>query len=57
MAVAYVQFHWKLELGSHLLPAINKGELALVYSLLFLFIACRGSGAASVDARAGRRSG
>ncbi len=49
MAVAYVQFHWKLALGAQLLPAVNKGELALLYALLFLFIACRGGGSASVD--------
>ena len=42
MAVAYCQFHWKLQLGSQLFPAINKGELALLYSFVFLFIACRG---------------
>jgi len=28
MAVAYAQFHWKLQLGSALLPPIDKGELA-----------------------------
>ncbi|MEN9581300.1 MAG: hypothetical protein RJA70_4309 [Pseudomonadota bacterium] len=50
MAVAYTQFHWKLQLGEQLLPAINKGELALVYALLFLFVACKGSGAFSIDA-------
>lgn len=49
MAVAYVQFHWKLDFGRSFFPAINKGELALLYSFLFLFIACRGAGAWSVD--------
>ena len=44
MAVAYVQFHWKLALGPMFFPAINKGELALLYSFLFLYIACRGGG-------------
>jgi putative oxidoreductase len=44
MAVAYTQFHWKMELGSKLFPAVNEGELALVYAFLFLFIACRGPG-------------
>lgn len=43
MAVAYIQFHWKLQLDSNFFPAINKGELALVYSFLFLYIACRGA--------------
>ncbi len=42
MAVAYFQFHWKFQLGPHFFPTINKGELAALYSLLFLFIACRG---------------
>lgn len=51
MAVAYTQFHWKLQLGEQLLPAINKGELALVYAFLFLFIACSGGGRYSLDAR------
>ena len=42
MAVAYVQFHWKVQLGPNLLPAINKGELAVLYCWVFLYIACRG---------------
>src|SRR4051812_25599816 len=32
MAVAYVQFHWKLAVGEQLFPAMNKGELALLYA-------------------------
>lgn len=42
MAVAYIQFHWRLQLGSGFLPAVNQGETALVYCFLFLYIACRG---------------
>ena len=42
MAVAYIQFHWKFQIGSALLPTINKGELALLYCFVFLLIACRG---------------
>ncbi len=42
MAVAYIQFHWKLQFGPNIFPAINKGELALLYCFVFLFIACRG---------------
>ena len=49
MAVAYVQFHWKLEFGEKFFPLINKGELALVYSFLFLYLAARGGGRFSVD--------
>ena len=51
MAVAYIQFHWKLKFGSAFFPAVNQGELALVYCFLFLFIACRGAGPHSVDAK------
>ena len=57
MAVAYVQFHWKLAFGSAFFPTVNKGELALVYAFLFLFIACRGAGVASIDAMRGGSSG
>ena len=47
MAVAYVQFHW---LRNHeFFPILNEGELALVYAFLFLYVACRGPGLASVD--------
>jgi putative oxidoreductase len=42
MAVAYFQFHWKFQMGPNLFPAINKGELAALYSFVFLCIACRG---------------
>lgn len=44
MAVAYTQFHWKLAFDQNALPGINKGELALIYAFLFLYIACRGNG-------------
>ncbi len=49
MAVAYVQFHWRFDLGVKLLPAANQGEPALLYALLFLYVACRGGGRWSVD--------
>lgn len=49
MAVAYLQFHWKLDLGERFWPAVNKGELALLYSFLFLHIASRGAGRWSWD--------
>ena len=42
MAVAYFQFHWKFQMGPGLFPAINKGELAVLYCFIFLLIACRG---------------
>ena len=57
MAVAYVQFHWQLRLDENVLPMVNRGELALVYAVLFLFIACHGAGRHSIDhVRAVRRS-
>jgi putative oxidoreductase len=55
MAVAYIQFHWKLDLGEKFWPVINKGELAVVYCFLFLYIACAGGGRFSLDHGRGRR--
>jgi putative oxidoreductase len=49
MAVAYIQYHWKFQTGSQLLPALNKGELAVLYSFIFLLIACRGGVKGSLD--------
>jgi putative oxidoreductase len=51
MAVAYIQFHWKFAFGSAFFPVVNRGELALVYAFVFLFIACRGAGIFSIDGR------
>lgn len=42
MAVAYFQFHWKFQFGAEFFPAVNKGELAVLYCFVFLLIACRG---------------
>jgi len=44
MAVAYFMVHAKLGFW----PVLNKGELAVIYCFLFLFIACRGGGRWSV---------
>ena len=49
MAVAYIQYHWKFQIGAQLFPAVNKGELALLYSFVFLLIACRGGVKWSLD--------
>ncbi len=49
MAVAYFQYHWKFQLGPDFFPTINKGELAALYSFVFLFIATRGAGKWSLD--------
>jgi putative oxidoreductase len=52
MAVAYTQFHWKLAFAHwNWLPIVNKGELAIVYCFVFLFIATHGPGLASLDRR------
>ena len=48
MAVAYTQFHWKFATGAAFFPAVNQGELAVLYSFIFLYIACRGSGPAAL---------
>jgi len=49
MAVAYIQFHWKFQWSANFFPAINRGELALIYCFLFLYIACRGAGIWAID--------
>lgn len=51
MAVAYTQFHWKFQFDSGFFPGINHGELALLYSFVFLYLACRGGGLWSLDGR------
>jgi putative oxidoreductase len=50
LAVAYIQFHWKFQFGAAFFPAVNKGELAVLYSFVFLYFACKGGGIWSVDA-------
>lgn len=55
MAVAYLQFHWRFAGGAKFFPTVNKGELALLYCLVFFYVACRGAGPYSLDARRGRR--
>lgn len=58
MAVAYSQFHWKFRFDNNFFPAQNGGnggELALAYAFLFLFIACKGAGKWSVDAKMAKR--
>jgi putative oxidoreductase len=55
MAVAYIQFHWKLQFGKEFLPAVNRGELAALYCFLFLYMAAKGSGGWSVDEMMHRR--
>jgi putative oxidoreductase len=50
MIVAYVQAH----LPNGGFPVQNGGELALLYALVFVFLAARGAGPLSIDARMGR---
>jgi len=51
MAVAYFQFHWKFQFGSSFFPTINKGEMAVLYCFVFLYLACKGAGPWSIDAK------
>jgi len=44
MAVAYAQFHWKFQFNSGFFPAVNQGEMAVLYCFIFLLIACQGGG-------------
>jgi putative oxidoreductase len=58
MAVAYFMVHFST---AQFLPIVNRGEPAVVYCFLFLYIAARGSGVWSVDSlmkgsRAGRET-
>ena len=49
MAVAYFQFHWKFQMGSQIFPAVNQGEMSVLYCFIFLVIACRGAVAWGLD--------
>ncbi len=49
MAVAYVQFHWKGQLNQNFFPALNGGEPAALFSLIFLLIAAGGAGKWAFD--------
>jgi putative oxidoreductase len=46
MAVAYFKSH---AFGGSIFPTLNRGELAVVYCFLFLYVAARGSGTWSID--------
>ncbi len=45
MAAAY----WMAHGGNDLLPILNRGELAVLYCFVFLYISSKGSGTWSVD--------
>jgi putative oxidoreductase len=51
MAWAYFQAHFP----SGPWPIVNRGELAVIYCFVFLYIASRGSGPYSLDRLLGRR--
>lgn len=51
MAVAYFMSHYSLQA---FLPIQNRGELAVIYCFVFLYIAARGSGVWSLDSLMGR---
>lgn len=51
MAVAYFMAH----APQHALPIINKGELAVVFCFVFLYIAAQGAGVWSIDNVLGSR--
>ena len=50
MAVAYFKQH----ASGGVWPIVNRGELAVLYCFIFLFIASRGSGILSIDALRGK---
>ncbi len=47
MAVAYWMFHFP----SSPYPAVNGGDAAILFCFIFLYLACAGPGAFSLDAR------
>jgi putative oxidoreductase len=51
MAVAYFMMH----APGGFWPIVNKGELAVLYCFVFLYIASKGSGSLSVDAMIKKR--
>lgn len=53
MAFAY----WMGHGTQAVLPLLNRGELAVLYCFVFLFIAARGAGIWSVDEARGREAG
>jgi putative oxidoreductase len=51
MAVGYFKAHAPRGFW----PIVNRGELAVIYSFVFLYIASKGSGLLSIDALLGRK--
>ncbi len=46
--------YWMAHGPNHFLPIVNKGELAVLYCFLFLFMSAHGAGIWSADAKSGR---
>ncbi len=57
MAVAYWQFHARFDQPNGLWPIVNHGGEAVLFCFIFLFMAARGGGEWSLDARIRRRRG
>jgi putative oxidoreductase len=55
MAFAYFMAH--ASQGRPLIPMLNGGESAVLFSFVFLFLAAAGAGAWSVDAMRGTKPG
>jgi putative oxidoreductase len=53
MAVAYFTVH--AQQGNFFMPALNQGEVAVLYCFIFFFLATAGGGAWSIDALLGPR--
>jgi putative oxidoreductase len=49
--VAYCRYHWQFQFDRYAFPAMNGGEMTLLYALLFLYISCKGGGLWSVDSK------
>ncbi len=52
MAVAYFLFH--VRMGRTIFPVLNKGDAAVLFCFVFLFIVAAGAGPWSIDAAMGR---
>lgn len=51
MAIAYIHFHWKYRFDEYFFPVKNEGGPAMLFCFVFLYIACKGAGRWSLDAK------
>ena len=49
--MASIPYHWKFAFDAAFFPTVNEDQLALEYAFVFLLIACRCAGMASVDGK------